>query len=496
MARAKFWEFHYDCLRRPKWITAPAFYCLIGMIGYCTTAIAQSPDHGLPKQTAPVVPAPAADYPIDIETALSLAGAENPTIALALEAVRARLAEQMGARALLLPTLDAGMNFNVHRGNLQSSQGVIEDVDRQALYAGAGAGAIGAGTVSIPGIRVTAHLADAVFAPRIAQEQVVSSRLQALATQYAVLLDVSTRYFELVGAEASLSATRQSEEDLAEVVRITANFARSGQGRDGDAQRAKSEALLLHVQEEHAEEAVAVAAAALAERLNLDPAIQLRGPGGPLPLIQLIDPRENLENLIQIALSNNPEIAARTADIAATEIRLRQEKVRPFVPLLSAGVSAGEFGGGSDQTDLKFGHFNGRTDFDVLAVWSLQNLGFGNLAVQRRVRTEVDQAVAERARVINRIRREIAEAQALSTARRLEVDLARRRVETAQRAYRLDLTRTKNIVLKARPIEVLNSFTLLNAARQELIRAIIDYDQAQFQLFVSLGQPPDAALQR
>ena len=56
------------------------------------------------------------------------------------------------------------------------------------------------------------------------------------------------------------------------------------------------------------------------------------------------------------------------------------------------------------------------------------------------------------------------------------------------RGSRLDLRRTRN--LEGRLIEVLNSATLLNTARQDLIRAMVTYNQAQFALFVSLGQPP------
>src|SRR5262249_40802069 len=261
--------------------------------------------------------------------------------------------------------------------------------------------------------------------------------------------------------------------------------------REGDAERARNERLLLQVQEARAQEEVAVASAELARLLNLDPAVQLRGPQEPTPLIQLVDPHESLEVLIQLALLNRPEVGARTADVAFNETRLRQEKARPLLPYLLVGFSAGEFGGGSDLTDTRFGHFNGRTDFDVLAVWSLQNLGLGNRAVQQRMRAEVNQAAAERERVIDRIRREVAEAHALAATRRQEVEVARRRVETAQRAFRLDLGRTKN--LEGRVIEVQNSLNLLNTARRDLVDAVVGYDQAQFQLFVALGQPPTLA---
>jgi outer membrane protein TolC len=432
-----------------------------------------------------------AERPIDLETARALAGADNPTIALAREAVQASLAQRMQARALLLPTLDAGADLDLHRGNLQSAQGIIRDVNRQSLYAGGGAGAVGAGTVTVPGVRLTAHLADALFEPRATRKQVIGRELDALATRNAVLLDVNTALFALAGAQARLEALRQSEREAGEVVRLTANFAQTGQGRRGDADRAQTQALLLRSAAERAGEEVAVAAAELGRLLDLDPSVRLRV-SRAIPLVQLVDPRADLEALVQMALANRPEVGARGADVAVIETRLRKERVRPLLPLLTVGFSAGEFGGGSNQADTRFGHFRGRTDFDALAVWSLQDLGLGNLAVQRRLRAQVGAAEAERVRVLDVIRREVAEAHALSAARLREVEVARREVQRAERAFREDLLRTKN--LEGRPIETLDSLNLLTTARQALIAAVVGYNQAQFQLFVALGQPPALAI--
>ncbi len=437
------------------------------------------------------IPPPFADYSIDLETAIGLAGADNPTIALAQEAVSASRAEQLEAQALLLPSLNAGVSYNDHQGSLQTATGVIRKVTRQSLYDGAGAEAVGAGTVGFPGVHLFADLADAAFAPRAARERVAGRSFDAQATRNTVLLEAATRYFDLAGAAASLQAYRQSEAEAEQIASLTAAFAQAGQGRQSDAERARGSALLLHTEEQRAEEEVAVAAAALARVLDMDPAVRLHAPDGPPPLIQLVDPHADLEALVRIALDDRPEIAARSADVAANETLLRQERLRPLLPLLSVGYSAGQFGGGSDLADSRFGHFSGRTDFDAYAVWSLENFGVGNWARQRRRRAQVGEAEAERTRTIDRIRREVAEALALSAAHLEEVDTARRRVQTASQSFRADLVRAKN--LEGQLIEVLDSVNSLATARQDLIRALTGYDVAQFQLFVALGRPPSAA---
>lgn len=427
---------------------------------------------------------------VDLHQSLTLAGMDNPTIALADEAIQANLANLLQANALLLPSLDGGTSFNHHDGNLQSARGAIRDVDRQSLYAGAGAGAVGSGTVVVPGIHITAQLADAMLAPRAARQRVDESTFDAIATRHQVLLEVATGYFTLAAAEARLLAAHQSAADFREIARLTANFAKTGEGRQGDADRSQSELLLTQGAIQDAEQEVGVSAAELARLLDLDPSIRLRALPQSIALIQLIDPNKNLEELIQTALRQRPEIEARSAEVGYQETRLRQEKIRPFVPFVSLEFSAGEFGGGSDLADSRFGHFNGRTDLNLLAVWSLQNLGLGNLAVQRRLRAEVGQAAAERQRVVDQIRREVADALAIVTASKQEVELARSRVKTALEGFRLDLARVKN--LQGRPIEVLNSANLLYAARLDLIRAVIAFDVGQIQLFVAVGQAPPA----
>jgi outer membrane protein TolC len=436
----------------------------------------------------PVIPPPCSERPIDLATALALAGAGNPTIALAEEAVRESEAALLQARALAVPTVNAGLNYRVHEGNLLSSSGIIRDVHSSSLYSGLGASARAAETVGIPGVRIFAHVADAWFEPRAATFAVAGRQFEAAATRNDILLDVVNRYLDLAGAHERLSARRQTESDLSDVARMTADFARTGKGREGDAERARTELQLARAETDRAEELVATAAAELARLLSIDPSVRLRPTSEPLPLIRLVNRQASLEELVQIAIANRPEVGAWTAEIAVTQTRLREERFRPFVPLLSVGYSAGTFGGGSNQVEPRFGRFDGRSDFDAWAVWSLANFGLGNLAVQRARRAEVGQAEAERAQAVDRVRREVAEAHAMAAARLQQVEVARRQLAAAVEGARLDIVRTRNV--EGRPIEVLNSLRLLSAARLEFIRTVVGYDQAEFRLFVALGQPP------
>jgi outer membrane protein TolC len=437
------------------------------------------------------LPPPAPTYAIDLPTALALAERKNPTIGIAREAVFANLALLQQARAQWLPTLVAGGNFHVHRGALQRDTGEILNVNSQSLYVGGGAGAVGAGTVAIPAIRIYAPLSNALFEPLAAQQGVAVSRFEARAASNTVLLEVVLRYYDLVRAEASRDAYWRSDSDAAQLTDMVEKFVQVGQARKADADRAQARSFLLRSLVYRADEGVGVSASQLARLLDLDPSVRLQTVQGPLQPVQVVDPSYDVAALIGIALRYRPEMAARNSAVAQTEARWKEERWRPWLPTISAGYSAGEFGGGSNQSASSFEN-SGRNDFDVWAVWTLQNAGMGNRALQRGRQAEVDQAASERTQTMNLIQDEVAEAYGISAARRQQMEIAQRQFASADAGYREEITRTRGGV--GLPIEVVNSLDLLTRARQDAIAATIEYNQAQFRLFVAIGNPPGVAL--
>jgi outer membrane protein TolC len=438
---------------------------------------------------------PAHEDLVDLSTALRLAEADNPGIAISRQAIQQALAQQLQAQSMILPTLRAGINYHLHDGVLQTSGGEIRHVDERSLYFGGGARALAAETVGFPAVQFFSQLGDAYFAPLAARQQVSASQARADAVANVVLLDVVGRFLDLVRAEGDLAALLQSEKEMNLIVQTTAAFAKGGQGRDADARRARTEALLLHSRKQAVEERLAVAAAELARLLHLDPSVRLRSPARTIALVALVDDRQPLEQLLPLALANRPELAAIQAEIARAQTLVRQEKVRPFLPTVSVGYSAGAFGGGTNRSDLvpvhpEFGRIGSRTDFDVIAYWTLQNMGAGNRAVQNLRQSQRNLADIEQVRLVNQVRREVAAALVLAQARRREVAVAEARLESAEKGFRLDYLRIRAGPRLGLPIEVINSMNRLVQARLDFIAALADFNQAQFQLFVALGQRP------
>ncbi len=454
-----------------------------------------------PAAADPSAPAAESESMIDLATALQLAGTDNPTINLSREAVEEAVARYQAAQVLLLPNLTAGANYHQHRGVLQTSGGIIENVNSQDAFFGAGALAVGAQTVAYPGVRLFSHLGDAIYEPLAARQNLESRRSLAAATENDMLLAVAGAYFDLLGAEVRLEALHKSEAEVADVVRLTESYARAKQGRAGDAHRAEGNAALVHRQTQQVEGERAAASARLAGLLNLDPAVRLRTPGGAIQPVQLIDENEKLENLIQRGRTNRPEIKARLDELAEAQTRARQERIRPFLPTLSVGFSAGGFGGGSNRTAAgittasgqlqvspSFGNFDTRTDFDVFAVWTLQNAGAGNRALTHRAQAVVGEAVAALDQTSNEIRRQIAAGLAdVQTAAR-QIEITRAQLALAEEGFREEMERIKKSV--GRPLETLDSFRQLSDAQQDILRAVVVYNAAQYRLFVAIGMSP------
>ncbi|WP_254053939.1 TolC family protein [Singulisphaera sp. GP187] len=438
--------------------------------------------------TAPVVPPPIQTFPVDLTTALRLAEVENPEIAEARQRIFEATALRQAAYALMLPTLNAGLSYHGHDGDLQRSAGHTLAVSQQLVYVGGGAVATGSNTVAIPAVMIASPLTDAIFEPLAARQNVTRTQFAARATANSVLLDVSTLYFDLVGAEAALQLRRETEAESNEAARLTSAYANSGQGFVSDADRAATLSKLIHRAVEQSEEEVAVASARLSRRLHLDPAVRVHPIVPGVEPIKLIDATSPVEELVRVALQGRPEMGARAAAIGVAETRLTQEIARPLLPTVWLGFSGGALGGGSNLVPPLVGNFAGRTDFDVRLFWTFQNLGLGNLALQKQRRATIGQAVGEQSRTINTIRREVASSKALVLTTQQRVEATRHQLETSEAGFLADLDRLRNTV--GRPIELTNSLELLAQARIDHLRAIIENNRAQLRLFVSLGSPP------
>jgi hypothetical protein len=298
------------------------------------------------------------------------------------------------------------------------------------------------------------------------------------------------------------------------VVRRTEKLALGGEGvlADVDVVRARTEFDRRDQALDTARERWRVASAELLRVLRLDPSAlvePLEAPHLPVTLVALDKP---VDDLIPLALTNRPELAAQQALVQATLVRLRQERLRPLIPSVvlrpattnpaAPTLTAGYFGGGMNDNLSNFG---ARSDFDIQVFWELQNLGFGNRALVNQRRAENRASVLDLFRLQDRVAAEVAQAYAQLQSAASRLTKAERGLKNAAESANknfegLGVTKTAAgakatggvTILVIRPQEVVAAIQALSQAYVDYYGTVADYNRAQFRLYRALGQPAQA----
>lgn len=434
--------------------------------------------------------------PIDLPTVLRLTDAQNPEILLARQIVVEATALRQLAAAQFLPSLNAGANYDNHTGALQQSNGNILSLNRAAVYVGAGANAVAAGTVNIPGVFLAGNVADVVYNYLQARQIVQARDFGAVAVRNQAYLEATLAYSELLRAEGQRAIDMQVRRNARELARLTANYAAKGLGRDADADRAATELARREADFQFAEGQVNVASARLCRVLNLDPSIRLHPTDAWVIPIEIVPTPMPLAELVALGITQRPELGERRAIIRQTLLSLENQRILPFSPTVLLGFSAGGFGGGSNLVSPVFGAFGSRSDFDAIGYWTLKNFGVGNLASINVARARNQFANYEWIAVMDRVRAEVASSYARMHARYSQIATLESAVKSAFQGFAADFRLAETGGRGVRPIEVLNSIQLLARSQTEYLDAIVDYNEAQFSTYVAVGQPPPDRLSR
>ena len=374
------------------------------------------------------------------------------------------------AAARFLPSLHFGTSYDNHDGNLQQSNGNILGTDRGSFYIGAGANAVAAGTVTIPGVAWYLNISDTLYKALESRQLARQRQFAERATENDMLLRVGLRYLDMVRAEGRRSIALQNLVDSNDVVRLLRAFVETGQGRHSDLERARTD--FFHRQEflQQMEGDVLIASARLAELLDLPPVPRLHPvEDRAVPISTVPDPVP-LSELLAIALLNRPELQAQQAAIRLAFLHLEGAKVLPFSPTVLVGYSYGAKGAAATSSPnrrdrirlpLEQRAFSGlaqRGDLDAAWFWTLQNLGVGNLAQIQLARSNLNSANLEVVRQLNDVRSEVAVAYGRIRARLVQIEAGEQAVNSITIGYGLDFRRIHGG--EGLPIELINSLRL------------------------------------
>jgi outer membrane protein TolC len=431
-------------------------------------------------------------FPINLATALRLSDARPLIVAMAQARTWVAEAELTQAKVLWIPTLNIGFDYIRHDGGGPDfNKGVLTAPSTNFFYGGVGLTGAPFGLI---------YTTDAIYQPLAARQTLNSRQWDIQTAKNDALLQTADAYFMVHRYRGSYAGALYTlERGNAVLVRIAA------QSRDlipkYEVDRIRNMLADIQQQAATARQQWRVYSARLTKVLRLDPRAVVEPLEHDHVQITLIDPARSLDELMAIALANRPELAARKALVEAAEVRVRQEKARPFIPMVALNgfqtplemFQAGIFGLGPNTS---LNQWTGRADISVQPVWQLQNLLIGNLAQIKAQRGNESLAIIDFFDAQDMVAEEVNEAQARLQAAAVRVVQADRALRTGIITLNGSIEGMEQtsrfgdvLVPIARPQEAVYALQLLKKAFDEYFTTVSDYNRAQFELFHALGYP-------
>jgi len=411
-------------------------------------------------------------YPIDLPTALRLAGAQNLDVQIALRAVDEAEADRLTAIEQFFPWLGLGATYHRRDGFTQ---------------------AVPAGTVSktnldsyAPGGTLTAQVAlgDALYNTLAARQRVRASDQALEAQRQESTLQAAQGYLELAKARALVDVARQALETSQDYQNQLHEAVAVGVAFKGDELRVETQSGLYRIAVRQALEAQCAAAASLAQILHLDPVVELVPQDTEVVPLALFEIDTSPEAVVQRALSARPELKQSRALVDAAREGRDGALLGPLIPSLGAQAFVGGFGGGHDGEPS---HFGESEDYLVGVSWrigpgGLFDLGRVDASDARLATLELGEAKLKDAISAEAVT-SLSRAQSLSD----QLEVAKQNLTTAGKT--LDLTRRRKHFGVGIVLEDIQAQQALNQARADYVTKVAEFDEAQYGLIRAVGGP-------
>lgn len=420
---------------------------------------------------------------LDLPAALRLVDERNTELAVRIEKVFQSELEQNEAWYQWFPTVRAGVGYSYQDGSLQNTVGNVSDATRNARSGGLGVSGSGAGLPLYPGLSLEISLADAIYAPQIASQNLQASKAEREEIRFLKTLEVTDAYYNLLLAQQAIQLEEQSLSEAAAISKSTREFANAGEGLEADADRAAVESLLHQHQLIEARNRKESAAATLKKILNLRENVTIQTAEQSLVPLQLYKELPDADHAVAEALENRALIEALQYRLEAKQLETKRESNGIYIPKIGASYSYGLFSGG---TDALSGSVGSRHDVTVALYWQLDNLSFLNRSQKQRRESEQRALQAQVEQLHTDVSTEVLVAVSDLDATTRQLEILRQGVSRARKSY--ELSRERIFENQGLPLEALSAFQSLTRMETLYAQTVARYNQAQFFLLMATGQ--------
>lgn len=411
---------------------------------------------------------PGLRLPIDLPTALRLAGAKNLDLLEAKERVieaKARNEEALGA---LVPE-PYGSLLSFGQKTSGQTQGFFTALGSRSLD-----------TVNaMGGVQLSINPAQAIFAALAAHRLVGAATDDRAEVTQQVLAEAATGYFALEESGGEIRIALQALTASQELARVADTRYSLGSGLKVDAKRAAARVAVDQLALSRASAGFRKASVELALTLKLDPRVTLFPLDRTVRQRPLVDPQLTLDQLVEQALAARPALAAEAKRGAAAENARTAAWSAALAPSLYTNLQDNSVGTVGDH------------QFYAGAVGL--RFSFTSFGAARFASAEVERERLQRERLRQQVQAEVVLAYDEVATAAEQIESARQGLAAARPALDLSQDRFQGGV--GLELDVLDTQATLQKTRTDLVDAVVGYDVAEIKLLQALGSvTPDNLL--
>ena len=412
-----------------------------------------------------------ASHPIDLPTALQLAGAQNLDIQIAREKLAEAKANHESARLQFFPWLSPGAGYRKHEGRIQDVSGNVFDASKQSYNVGAT-------------LTAQVDIGDALY-KTLAARQLIHAADHALdAQRQDTILAAALGYFDLAKTQAAVGVAQEAVRISQDYENQLGRAVEAGISLKGDELRVRVQTERNQLTVRQAQEQQRIAAARLAQTLRLDPKVELVARDADLVPMAMTKPDATLDALVGQAYASRPELRQSYALVSAARETKDGAVYGPMIPTVGAQAFAGGLGGGTGGSTGRFGDSE---DYFAGLSWRIGPGGLGDFGRihAANARLKQSQLVGEKLR--DEITRQVVEAHTRMQSQGDQVATAKKALATAEESLRLARQRKQFGV--ANVLENIQAEQELTRTRNDYFGAVAEFNKAQYALGRAVGSP-------
>lgn len=417
---------------------------------------------------------------IDLESLLQTAGANNLTIEQYQREQELAVADQVKAREWWLPEIYAGLETHKLWGAAMNADGgFFLDVNRGNLWTGLG-------------LDARWDFGEGIYQSKAAGLRAVAASHLTRAERNQVLLKTIQTYYDFLTAQLYREAYTEMARQADTIVTQLQIQVEAGIGFESEVLLAKSNRNSLKVQHLQAQNSYLEEMAGLVNLLNLQAGTQIRSVDTLLVPLNLLAESEWRQPFADSLYLDRPEYKYLQTDLEAIEAERKSTTTGLLLPELGLSTYGSYFGGlfqevrpmrPAEYPETQVLYPTGQVNISLK--WRIPT---GRLAYGGRLK-QYDAQVALQQNSIgqfkNQVNEEVNRAKAKLLTSSQQVELAEEAQSLAREAVSQSLQRQQ--LGTAQAFELFQAQEIYLQTRLEYLKAIAQYNKAQYSLYVAKG---------